>query len=296
MVEDNPCIKVIEIKLSQGAKPDKSGVLPGAKITPELAEIRGVEVGENVLSPATHKAFSNVEELMALIDAIANETGLPLGIKGAIGKLDEWKELADIILKTGKCPDFITIDGGECGKGVAPPSLADHVSSPWVYGFSSLYREFLNINLTDRIVFIGSGKLGFPAKVVMAFAMGADCINVACEAIMSIGCIQAQVGLTNRCPTGIATQSQWLQRGINEPLKSDCLAQYFNMFRKEFLEIIHALGYEHPSQFTMDDVQVNVDDHDLNRSLASTHGYNKTKVPFNGVQELKDCSYLGSKI
>ncbi len=296
LVEDNPCIKAIEIKLSQGAKPGKGGVLPGAKITPELAEIRGVEVGKDVLSPATHKAFSNVTELMALIEDIANETGLPVGIKGAIGKLDQWEELADLMVATGKGPDFITVDGGEGGTGAAPPSFADHVSLPWVYGFSSLYRVFLNRHLTERIVFIGSGKLGFPAKAAMAFAMGVDCINVAREAMMSIGCIQAQVCHTNTCPTGIATQSKWLQKGINVPLKSDRLAQYFNTFRKEFLEITHAAGYEHPSQFTMDDVQVNVDDNDLNKSLASTYGYNKAKVPFAGVQQLKDCSYLGGKI
>ncbi|MEP1018286.1 FMN-binding glutamate synthase family protein, partial [Maribacter dokdonensis] len=291
----NPCIKAIEIKLSQGAKPGKGGVLPGAKITPELAEIRGVEVGKDVLSPATHKAFSNVTELMALIEDIANETGLPVGIKGAIGKLDQWEELADLMLETGKGPDFITVDGGEGGTGAAPPSFADHVSLPWVYGFSSLYRVFLNRSLTDRIVFIGSGKLGFPAKAAMAFAMGVDCINVAREAMMSIGCIQAQACHNNTCPTGIATQSKWLQKGINIPLKSDRLAQYFSTFRKEFLEITHAAGYEHPSQFTMDDVQVNVDDNDLNRSLASTYGYNKAKVPFTCVQDLKDCSYLGGK-
>ncbi|WP_300025102.1 FMN-binding glutamate synthase family protein [uncultured Maribacter sp.] len=296
LVADNPCIKAIEIKLSQGAKPGKGGVLPGAKITPELAEIRGVEVGKDVLSPATHKAFSNVPELLALIEDIANETGLPVGIKGAIGKLDQWEELADLMLKTGKGPDFITVDGGEGGTGAAPPSFADHVSLPWVYGFSSLYRVFLNRKLTERIVFIGSGKLGFPAKAAMAFAMGVDCINVAREAMMSIGCIQAQVCHNNTCPTGIATQSKWLQKGINVPLKSDRLAQYFNTFRKELLEITHAAGYEHPSQFTMDDVQVNVDDNDLNKSLASTYGYNKAKVPFTGVQDLKDCSYLGGKI
>ncbi|WP_405415366.1 FMN-binding glutamate synthase family protein [Maribacter sp. Asnod1-A12] len=296
LVEENPCIKAIEIKLSQGAKPGKGGVLPGAKITPELAEIRGVEVGKDVLSPSTHKAFSNVKELMALIEDIANETGLPVGIKGAIGKLDQWEELADLMLETGKGPDFITVDGGEGGTGAAPPSFADHVSLPWVYGFSSLYRVFLNRKLTERIVFIGSGKLGFPAKAAMAFAMGVDCINVAREAMMSIGCIQAQICHNNTCPTGIATQSKWLQKGINMPLKSDRLAQYFSTFRKEFLEITHAAGYEHPSQFTMDDVQVNVDDNDLNKSLASTYGYNKAKVPFTSVQDLKDCLYLGGKI
>lgn len=295
LVEENPCIKAIEIKLSQGAKPGKGGVLPGAKITPELAEIRGVEVGKDVLSPATHKAFSNVTELLELIEAIANETGLPVGIKGAIGKLDQWEELADLMLKTGKGPDFITVDGGEGGTGAAPPSFADHVSLPWIYGFSSLYRMFLDRKLTERIVFIGSGRLGFPAKAAMAFAMGVDCINVAREAMMSIGCIQAQVCHTNRCPTGIATQNKWLQKGIDIPLKSDRLAQYFKTFRKEFLEITHAAGYEHPCQFTMDDVQVNVDDNHMNKSLAATYGYNKAKVPFTSVQELKDCSYLGGK-
>lgn len=296
LVADNPCIKAIEIKLSQGAKPGKGGVLPGAKITSELAEIRGVELGKDVLSPATHKAFKNIPELCALIENIAEQTGLPVGIKGAIGKLDQWEQLADIMVKTGKGPDFITVDGGEGGTGAAPPSFADHVSLPYVYGFSSLYKVFLDRDLTHRIVFIGSGKLGFPAKAAMAFAMGADCINVAREAMMSIGCIQAQVCHTNRCPTGIATQNKWLQNGIDVTLKSERLAQYFKTFRKELLEITHAAGYEHPCQFQMDDVQVNVDDTDLSRSLRSTYKYQKFPVEFENMQVLSDCVYLGSKI
>jgi glutamate synthase domain-containing protein 2 len=295
LVAENPCIKAIEIKLSQGAKPGKGGVLPGAKITPQIAKIRGVEIGKDVLSPSTHKAFSTVEELMELIEAIAEETGLPVGIKGAIGKLDQWVELADIMIETGTGPDFISVDGGEGGTGAAPPSFADHVSLPWVYGFASLYKVFQERNLTHRIVFIGSGKLGFPAKAAMAFAMGVDCINVAREAMMSIGCIQAQICHTNKCPAGIATQKKWLQNGIDIPLKSERLAQYFKTFRKELLEVTHAAGYEHPCQFTMEDVQVNVDDIDLQRNLASTYGYNKTKVPFNGVQDLYSCEYLGGK-
>ena len=295
LVEDNSCIKAIEIKLSQGAKPGKGGVLPGAKITHELAEIRGVEVGKDVLSPATHKAFDNVAELLQLIEEIAEETGLPVGIKGAIGKLDQWEELVELMAETGKGPDFITVDGGEGGTGAAPPSFADHVSLPWVYGFSSLYKVFQRRNLTDKIVFIGSGKLGFPAKAAMAFAMGADCINVAREAMMSIGCIQAQICHTNRCPSGVATQSKWLQKGIDVPLKSDRLAQYFKTFRKEFVEITHAAGYEHPCQFTMNDVQVNVDDNELYRTLRSSYGYNKTPVAFSSMHELYDCDYLGGK-
>lgn len=293
LVANNPSIKAIEIKLSQGAKPGKGGVLPAAKITQEISEIRGVEMGKDVLSPATHSAFNSIPELLQLIEDIAEETGLPVGLKGAIGKLDQWEELAQLMLKTGKGPDFITVDGGEGGTGAAPPSFADHVSLPWVYGFSSLYKLFKEYDLSQRIVFIGSGKLGFPAKAAMAFAMGVDCINVAREAMMGIGCIQAQVCHTNRCPTGIATQSKWLQSGINVPLKSDRLAQYFKTFRKEFLEITHAAGYEHPCEFTMDDIQVNVDDNDLNRTLSAIYGYNKVKVPFVGVQELYDCPYLG---
>lgn len=293
LVADNPFIRAIEVKLSQGAKPGKGGVLPGAKITSQIAEIRGVEVGKDVLSPPNHKAFSTIPEMVDFIEAIAEKTGLPVGVKAAIGKLEQWEELADIMVKTGKGPDFITVDGGEGGTGAAPPSFADHVSLPWVYGFSDLYKLFQSKGLTERLVFIGSGRLGFPAKAAMAFAMGADCINVAREAMMSIGCIQAQICHTNRCPSGVATQNKWLQNGIDPTLKSERLAQYFKTFRKELIEITHATGYEHPCQFKMTDVDINVDDHNLSKELDRTYGYIKTPVPFSGMQALKDCQYLG---
>ena len=293
LVDKNPFIRAIEIKLSQGAKPGKGGVLPGSKITSQIAEIRGVDIGKDVLSPSAHTAFKNVPELLDFIENIANETGLPVGIKAAIGKTEQWELLADLMLKTKKGPDFITIDGGEGGTGAAPPSFADHVSLPWVYGFTAIYKIFKERNITDRIVFIGSGKLGFPAKAAMAFAMGVDCINVAREAMMSIGCIQAQVCHTNRCPTGIATQNKWLQKGINIPLKSDRLAQYFCTFKKELLEITHAAGYEHPSQFTMQDLDINVDDGELTKTLEKSLKYSKVPVHFTSVQALKECAHLG---
>jgi len=293
LVENNPFVRAIEVKLSQGAKPGKGGVLPGAKITKEIAEIRGVEVGKTVLSPPNHKAFSNVPELVDFVEAIAKATGLPVGIKAAIGKLDQWEELAQIMKAENRGPDFITIDGGEGGTGAAPPSFADHVSLPWIYGFSDIYKLFKKHGIEDRVVFIGSGKLGFPAKAAMAFAMGVDCINVAREAMMSIGCIQAQICHTNRCPAGVATQSKWLQSGINVPLKSERLAQYFKTFRKELIEITHAAGYEHPCQFTMNDIEMNVDDHNLAKGFKTTFGYEKTPVDFKGMQQLKDCEHLG---
>ena len=293
LVEENPFVRAIEIKLSQGAKPGKGGVLPGAKITEEIAKIRHVEVGKDVLSPPNHTAFSSVGEMIDFIEEIAQKTGLPVGIKAAIGKLDQWEELASIMKETNKGPDFITIDGGEGGTGAAPPSFADHVSLPWVYGFSDVYKVLKKHQITERVVLIASGKLGFPAKAAMAFAMGADCINVAREAMMSIGCIQAQVCHTNRCPSGVATQNKWLQNGINVPLKSVRLAQYFKTFRKELLEITHASGYEHPCQFKMGDIVVNVDDQNLAKELDKTYMYHKTDVPFSGIEKLKNCKYLG---
>ena len=131
-------------------------MLPGSKITKEIAGIRGVEVGKTVLSPPNHKAFSTVPEMVDFIEAIAEETGLPVGIKAAIGKLDQWEELADVMIKTGKGPDFITVDGGEGGTGAAPPSFADHVSLPWVYGFGDLYKLFKKKGLSERIIFMAA--------------------------------------------------------------------------------------------------------------------------------------------
>ena len=293
LVKENPNIRAIEIKLSQGAKPGKGGVLPASKITPEIAEIRHVPLGKDVLSPPSHSTFKNMQEMVDFIEEVAENTGLPVGIKAAIGKLGEWKELASIMAKTNRGPDFLSIDGGEGGTGAAPPSFADHVSLPWIYGFSDVYKIFQNQNLTERIVFIGSAKLGFPAKAAMAFAMGADCISVAREAMLSIGCIQAQACHKNTCPTGVATQSKWLQAGLNVKDKAERVNLYFNNFRKELLEITHACGYEHPCQFTMDDVEINLGDRFIAKSLAETFMYNKTKVPFDSVATLAGCPNLG---
>jgi glutamate synthase domain-containing protein 2 len=295
LVNDHPQVRAIEVKLSQGAKPGKGGVLPGSKITQEISDIRNVPLGKDVLSPPTHSAFLGIEGLVNFVEEIADATGLPVGIKAAIGKLEQWEELADLMHKTGKGPDFITVDGGEGGTGAAPPSFADHVSLPWVYGFSHLYQVFQKRNMTENIVFIASGKLGFPAKAAMAFSMGADVINVAREAMISIGCIQAQACHNNTCPTGIATQNKWLQRGIVIPEKAERLASYFKKFNKELLEITHAAGYEHPALFTMQDVDVSIGDHNVVQTLEFTYKYQKTPVPFQSMQHLKDCLHLGGK-
>ena len=293
LTKKNPFVRAVEVKLSQGAKPGKGGILPGAKVNAEIAEVRGLEIGKDALSPATHSAFGNVKELLAFLESIAEATGLPVGFKSAVGQLDMWRELADLMVETGKGPDFITIDGGEGGTGAAPHSFADHVSLPFQFAFTSIYKIFLERGLTDRIVFIGSGRLGFPAKAIMAFAMGCDMINVAREAMMSIGCIQAQICHTNHCPAGVATQNKCLQSGLDPTLKSVRFYNYVKNLRKEILEITHACNYEHPTQITMHDVEIGTGDMQTTLPLADTFGYQKAVVAFDGTQSQLDCPHLG---
>ncbi len=295
LTQKNRMIRAVEIKLSQGAKPGKGGVLPASKITKEIAEIRGIPKNEDVLSPPSHSAFQGVEGLLEFIEDIAVHTGLPVGFKSAVGKLDLWETLTDIMLTTGKGPDFITIDGGEGGTGAAPPSFSDHVSLPFVYGFTEVYKIFEKKGLTERVVFIGSGRLGFPADTLMAFAMGCDLINVAREAMLSIGCIQAQVCQNNSCPTGIATQNKWLQAGIDTKIKAKRFANYIKNTKKEILEITHACGYEHPCQMTMSDVDVSMGDNNYTKTLGAVYGYSKTKVAYKDMEHLKNCPHLGGQ-
>jgi glutamate synthase domain-containing protein 2 len=295
LAENNQFVRAIEVKLSQGAKPGKGGVLPGKKITAEIAAIRGVEIGKDVLSPASHKCFTTLDEMLDVIEEIAKRTGLPVGIKSAIGKTAMWEELADKMVERGAGPDFITVDGGEGGTGAAPPSFADHVSLPFFNGFALIYKIFQKRNLSDRIVFVASGKLGLPANAARAFAMGADVINVAREAMMSIGCIQAQVCHTNTCPSGVATQSKWLQAGIDPTLKSERFYNYVKYFRKELLELTHASGYEHPCQYSLDDVESNTDDKSQTSTLEEIYGYTKSKVSYTSLEDLAACPYLGGQ-
>ncbi|MFN8436311.1 MAG: FMN-binding glutamate synthase family protein [Cytophagales bacterium] len=294
IVDQNPNIRAIDIKISQGAKPGKGGVLPAAKITKEISDIRGIPMGKDAISPASHSAFSDIPSFLDFIEDIAQETGLPVGFKAAVGKMEMWEELANEMLKRNTGPDFITIDGGEGGTGAAPPAFSESVSLPWVYGFANVYKIFKDKGLADRIVFCASGKLGFPAKAVMAFAMGADVIHVAREAMMSIGCIQAQVCHTNRCPAGVATQNNWLQNGIDVTHKAVRAYNYLTTLRKEILEITHACGYEHPCQIQMSDIDLSMGDNNFTKSLDECFGYTKVPIQFSSTSELVQCKYLGA--
>ena len=216
-------------------------------------------MGSDCISPAAHPEFHDVDSMLDFVERIAEATGLPVGIKSAVGEGSMWSELADRMASEERGVDFITIDGGEGGTGAGPLVFLDQVSLPFKVGFARVYSEFAQRGITDRVVFAGSGKLGFPDDALFAFALGCDLVNVAREAMISIGCIQAQRCHNGKCPTGVATQNPWFVRGLDPELKSERLASYIVTLRKELLALSRACGEAHPSQVTLDDIDV-VDD------------------------------------
>ena len=254
-VETNP-VRAVEIKLSQGAKPGLGGLLPGAKVTKEIARIRGVPLGKDVYSPAAHSAFAGVDEMLDFVEMLADATGLPIGIKSAVGEHRFWEELANLMSKRDRGVDFISIDGGEGGTGAAPLAFSDHVALPFKVGFSRVYRILAEAGIHENVVFTGSGKLGFPADAMVAFALGCDTINVGREAMMAVGCIQAQRCHTGHCPTGVATQNRWLVRGLDPTSKAARLANYVITLRKEILQLTRASGVAHPGLLSGDMIEI----------------------------------------
>jgi Conserved region in glutamate synthase len=254
-VEEAP-VRAIEIKLSQGAKPGLGGLLPGAKVTSEIAAIRGVPAGRDCVSPPGHSAFRDVDGLIEFVELIAQATGLPVGIKSAVGEAGFWEQLSERMTDTGGGPDFITVDGGEGGTGAAPLAFADHVALPFKLGFARVYRTFARAGLAEDTVFIGAGRLGFPDSALFAFGLGCDVINVGREAMLAIGCIQAQRCHTGRCPTGVATQSRWLMHGLDSDLKAARTANYLVTLRAEILALSRSCGVPHPALVTPEHFEV----------------------------------------
>ena len=271
-VVDSAPVRAIEIKLSQGAKPGLGGMLPGAKVSAEIARIRGIEQGVDCLSPARHLAFGNEDSLLDFVEAVAQETGLPVGIKSAVGDLSFWHYLAVLMQSRNRGVDFITIDGGEGGTWAAPPVFADSVALPFRLGFSRVYSIFAEAGLTDDVYFVGSGKLGLIENAAVAFALGVDSVNVAREAMMAIGCIQSQKCHTDRCPTGVATQDPWLAHGLEPISKGERCASYLREFRKELVKVVEAIGVAHPGLITPSDVEVLNGDFNA-MSVGEVYGY-----------------------
>jgi glutamate synthase domain-containing protein 2 len=257
-------VKMIELKLSQGAKPGHGGVLPGPKVTLEIAAARGVAPWVDCISPARHSAFNTPIEMMHFIDHLRTLSGgKPTGFKLCIGHPWEWFGIAKAMLETGITPDFIVVDGAEGGTGAAPLEFTDHVGAPLQEGLLLVHNTLVGLNLRDKI------KLGCAGKVISAFdiarmmALGADWCNSARGFMFALGCIQAQACHTGHCPTGVSTQDPQRQRALVVPGKAERVALFHENTLKALKELVQAAGLSHPGAITASHIVRRCNDHQV---------------------------------
>ncbi|WP_431206447.1 FMN-binding glutamate synthase family protein [Bradyrhizobium betae] len=242
-------IKMVELKISQGAKPGHGGVLPAAKVSEEISKIRGVAMGEDCISPASHRAFSTPVGMMQFIAEMRKLSGgKPAGFKLCIGHPWEFLAICKAMLRTGIYPDFIVVDGNEGGTGAAPLEFMDHLGMPMREGVSFVHNALIGINARDRIKIGASGKIATAFDMARAMAIGADYCNSARGFMFSLGCIQSLSCHTDRCPTGVATQDPTRARALYVPLKIDRVHNYHHATLHSLTELIAAAGLEHPQQ------------------------------------------------
>jgi len=241
-------VRMFEIKLSQGAKPGKGGMLPGAKVTEEIAAVRGIPVGQESLSPNRHPDVANAGELLDFIDRVRELTGKPVGFKAVIGSADWLRELfAEVRSRGGMAgPDFITVDSGDGGTGAAPMPLMDCVGLTVRESLPLVIDALVEAGMRDRVKVIASGKMIIPSAVASAFCMGADFVVTARGFMFSLGCIQAMKCNLNTCPTGITTHDKHLQRGLVPADKAERVARYQRQMEKEVAMIAHSCGAAEP--------------------------------------------------
>lgn len=251
-------VRAFEIKLSQGAKPGKGGVLLGGKVTEEIARIRGIPMGQDSLSPNRHRDIANMRELLDMVERVRDITGKPVGIKTAIGGWHFMNDLTEEVTRRGltSAPDFIAIDGGEGGSGAAPQALADHMALSIDEALPRVVDSLIESNLRHRVRLIAAGKLLTPARVAWALSAGADFINTARGFMFSLGCIQALRCHANTCPTGITTHNGRLQRGLVVEDKAERVAYYCANMNKEIDMIAHSCGLLHAREFRREHVRI----------------------------------------
>ena len=251
-------VKMIEIKLAQGAKPGKGGILPGSKVTVEIAEIRGIHVGESSLSPNRHVEIDDFGDLLDFVARVRDISGLPVGIKTVMGSGAAFEELFALINKRGheSAPDFITLDGGEGGTGASPMPLIDLVGVSIREALPHVARLRNEAGLKDRIRLIASGKLVNPGDVAWAMCAGADFVTSARGFMFSLGCIQALKCNKNTCPTGITTHDPRFQKGLVVEEKFERVAQYAQSIIKEVEVIAHSVGVTEPRQMKRSHVRI----------------------------------------
>jgi glutamate synthase domain-containing protein 2 len=258
LVELAKVVKAFEIKLSQGAKPGKGGVLPGKKVTAEIAQIRGIPEGRDSISPNRHRDIANMAELLEKVAWIRNLTGRPVGIKTAIGGWRLMNEAADFIHRRGMefAPDFIAIDGGEGGSGAAPQALADHMGLSIEEALPRVVDSLIETGLRQRVRVIAAGKLVTSARAAWALCVGADFINTARGFMFSLGCIQALRCHQNTCPTGVTTHNKRLQRALVVEEKYLRVANYANNMNREIDMIAHSCGVRHARELKREHVRL----------------------------------------
>lgn len=260
----DPQVKMIEIKLSQGAKPGHGGVLPGPKVTPEIAEARGVPVGQDCVSPAAHSAFSTPIELMQFVARLRELSGgKPVGFKLCIGHPWEWFAMVKAMLATGITPDFIVVDGSEGGTGAAPLEFTDHVGVPLQEGLRLVHNTLVGVNLRARIRIGCAGKVVSAFDIARAMALGADWCNSARGFMMALGCIQAQACHTGHCPTGVTTQDPVRQQALQVGNKTQRVYNFHQNTLKALQELVQAAGLTHPGQIGPQHIVRRVDANDV---------------------------------
>jgi glutamate synthase domain-containing protein 2 len=246
----DPQIKMIEIKLSQGAKPGHGGMLPASKISPEISEARGIPMGVDCISPAAHGTFSTPVGLMRFVGQLRELSGgKPVGFKLCIGHRREFMSMVKAMLKTGIVPDFIVVDGAEGGTGAAPVEFANRVGMPMLEGLTFVHNTLRGAGIRDQVRIGAAGKIVSAFDIARTLALGADWCNAARGFMFAIGCMQAQSCHTNCCPVGIATQDPVRQRAIDVGDKSDRVARFHGNTMKALGEIAGAAGLSHPSDF-----------------------------------------------
>ena len=243
----SPQVKMIEIKLSQGAKPGHGGVLPKIKLTPEIAATRGVPLDRDCISPARHSAFSTPLEMMAFISQLRELSGgKPVGFKLCVGHPWEFMGIVKAMLATGVVPDFIVVDGGEGGTGAAPQEFSDHVGTPLREGLRLVHNTLVGAGLRDQIKLGAAGKVTGAFGIASLLALGADWVNAARAFMFALGCVQSLSCHTNHCPTGVATQDPQRQKALNVPSKADRVFQYHERTVHVLADMIAAAGLNHP--------------------------------------------------
>ncbi|MBB3189679.1 FMN-binding glutamate synthase family protein [Halomonas cerina] len=257
-------VRMIEIKLSQGAKPGHGGILPGAKVTAEIARIRNVPEGRDVISPAAHSAFATPRELIGFIRRLSELSGgKPVGIKLAIGHPWEWFGLVKAMHEEGEHPDFIVVDGGEGGTGAAPLEFVNRLGMPLTDALLLVHNTLVGTGLRERVRIGAAGKVIGAFDIARTLALGADWCNAARGFMFALGCIQAQSCHTDRCPSGVATQDRWRGDRLDIPLKAERVQRYQASTRRALAEMLAAAGLTHPRELGPEHVMHRVSRHEV---------------------------------